>query len=172
MNLSFRPLPQLLLLSALSLLLSACPSHQQPANRGTPTPVISSGNTTPTTTPPANTKPVVPANGPQVSLPGNNSKQAFDRLADMRAKKDMKTKTRSKTQLTVARLLPQVKGKPLEEVRISYQINQQGNTMLLTARAYQVQQPDTFTERVTDITPQLAERIQAELDELAAGISR
>ncbi|MCB6182999.1 hypothetical protein LIN78_05485 [Leeia sp. TBRC 13508] len=93
-------------------------------------------------------------------------KTIFDRLAAVRAKKNMKLKTRNKTQLTMALALPKQSGKPKEEVRITYTAQTKGSDTLIVAKAYRVTNPDSFDEKTEDLTKQLSVKLQEELSDV------
>lgn len=147
----------------LPVVLAACTAMQ-------PAPVEPSGPVQ--TTPPTGVVPPAdPATLPQVRLHGVKTRAAFDKLAEARAKKGMKVKTRNASQMIVAVRLPNSKVEGGEEVRVIYDATSDANGLRITARVLQVYQPDSFKERVVDITRQTADRLQRELDDLHAALN-
>ncbi|WP_018153174.1 hypothetical protein [Leeia oryzae] len=107
---------------------------------------------------------------PQTLFTGTPVKTIFDRLVEVRSKKNMKVKTRSKSQLTMALKLPAQTGKPAEEVRIIYTAQTSGPETLITAKAVRAINPDTFEEKLVDITRDLADKLQGELNDVQSNL--
>ena len=145
----------------LSLVLSGCGMLKQ-GNGGAP---VSSNGSTSTSGPLKQA-----SDKPHVLFTNTPVKTIFDRLVEVRSKKNMKLKTRSKTQLTMALKLPAQAGKPTEEVRIIYSAQTSGPETLITAKAVRAINPDTFDEKLVDITRDLAEKLQAELNDVQSNL--
>lgn len=165
MNTLFTRVAVVTLVASTSLLV-ACKATQRNSAPIEPVQTTPSVNTAPDTTTKLKTTP----GKVQAVFTRASVKTIFDRLAEIRAKKNMKVKTRSKTQLTMALKIPAQSGKPAEEIRITYLAQTSGNEVLITSKASRASNPDTFDEKLTDLTKDLAEKLQAELNDVQSDL--
>ena len=127
--------------------------------------------TTPVAEPTAKPEPLAESDVPAILIDRATLKAVLDELVARRIKKGMKVKTRNAGQITMATILPAKPNKPKEEVRVKYEISHTKDPrVLIKARVLQVQNPDTFNEKVVELTRQLNDKIQAELRDSAGAV--
>ncbi|MBM3115972.1 hypothetical protein [Jeongeupia naejangsanensis] len=142
---------------AAALLLAACatPTVQPPA-ASTPAPDQTQSQT---------------ATVPSIVIDGRTPQAILDDVVAYRTQKGMRVLTRADKRVEFKQVVP--KAKVPTEARMRYELTPVGKGWKLSARVFQVSYPGTTREAVSDITTQVADKLNDELPRYArTGASR
>ncbi|GHD61667.1 hypothetical protein [Jeongeupia chitinilytica] len=134
-----------------ALLLAACatPTAQPPA-ASTPAPDQTQAQT---------------ATVPSIVIDGRTPQAILDDVVAYRTQKGMRVLARTANRVEFKQVVP--KAKVPTEARMRYELTPAGKGWKLSARVFQVSYPGTTREAVSDITPQVADKLTDELPRYA-----
>jgi hypothetical protein len=140
--------------AALALILTACgtsPLSSTPQAVSPPRPLQE-----PAVNAPANTS---------VLIKGRSSKAILDAIQQNRTARGMKMMSRGPYRIQFSQAMPGAN--PPTEVRMIYQLSQEGPHLRLSAQVLRISYPGRANESITDISRELASKIESELESYA-----
>ncbi|AOY01305.1 hypothetical protein [Jeongeupia sp. USM3] len=144
-------------------------------NRRTLIPIVVAlllaGCATPTQPPVSEPAPAQPpsqtSSAPSVIIDGRTPQAILDDVVAYRTQKGMRVLARTANRVEFKQVVP--KAKVPTEARMRYELTPSGKSWKLSARVFQVSHPGTTREAVSDITPQVADKLADELPRYTRG---